>query len=154
SPQAAPLGAGGPRRPRARGDAPPPRQELGRRGRADRTGDPVLVPTRTAERPAPGTADARGPARPILVRAGRAGSGVPDVPTPAPAAGGEGGRGGAEGTRAHAGPGRDGRPPAPAASPLPQGRRDEDVREREARGQVCGGPAEAAPENVTLRSRA
>src|SRR5205809_645789 len=35
-----------------------------------------------------------------------------------------------------------------------QGRGDEDVREREARGQVCGGPAEAPPEDLTLKSRA
>src|SRR5204863_9431925 len=35
-----------------------------------------------------------------------------------------------------------------------QGRGDEDVREREARGQVCGGPAEASPEDLTLKSRA
>src|SRR5467141_1951443 len=116
------MGAGGPWQRRPRGDAAPPGQELGRRRRPDRKGDSGPVPARTAERSADGTSDARGPAWPIVDRAGRAGSGVPDVPPSAAAEGGEGGGGDPEGTRAHAGPGGDERPPASTARPVARGR--------------------------------
>src|SRR5207249_2342479 len=104
-------------------DAAPPRQELGRGRRPDRTRGSILVRERPVrERFPERDAGTRGPVTPAFpARAGRTEPGVPDVPASLAPERGERGRGDPEGTRTKPGPGGDDGTPAAAASPLPPG---------------------------------
>src|SRR5439155_991208 len=129
-------------------DATPPRQELGRGRRPDRTRGSILVRERPVhERFPERDAGTRGPVTAAFpARAGRAEPGVPDGPASLAPESGERGRGDPAGRRA--GAREDGR-----GNRGEQGRGDEDVRQRDARGEVRRGAPQAPPEDLTLMSR-